>query len=166
MHAQLTPELTARLGRLTIKQAIRSKHALAIRTPCDIPTIHITPDIISFLHTRGCRFSPDIGMWAARHGHLDMVAALFNLIAPWDEACEHAAQGGHLRVLQWLRAHGCPWGMTCAGAAKGGHLGVLQWARANQCPWDRYTCVLARQHGNLDVVNWARDNGCTDYVWV
>ena len=89
-----------------------------------------------------------------------------------DQTCIWAAFHGHLEVMKWLRAKGCPWGFrTSFKAAQGGQLEMLQWMRAQDppCPWNSSVCYHAALHGHLEVLRWARSQGCPwdkDLIWV
>jgi len=78
------------------------------------------------------------------------------------DCCAIAARAGHLEVLAWLWENDCPWdgGWTCASAAAGRHLEVLKWARAHGFAWDADTVEEATAAEHDDVLQWALANGC------
>ena len=118
-----------------------------------------------WLLDRGRKGNDSHIQWAAKGGHVDVVALLWKRVG-LDES-QHAvlslmsAESGSIPMLQWVVDHGLSLtSKACEGAAMWGRHDALRFLRSHHCPWDGWTFVEAARYGHLDILQWALANGC------
>ena len=120
---------------------------------------------VEWLLDRGCKGWSNHFYWAARGGHVDVVALLWKRVdidqSQHAELVMASAQSGSLPMLQWVVERRLPLiSNACTWAASRGHLDALRFLRSHHCPWDGATLKGAAINGHLDILQWALANGC------
>eukprot|EP00953_Heterococcus_sp_UTEX-ZZ885_P001576 1372-Heterococcus_DN1.PRE.3 len=181
---------------LFLKGVVRAGHLAALIWVCGkkrvYPFENIMEDaamsgnveLLMWLRSCRCAFSPATSFTAAKAGHLPAVMYLFS-----NYVCDAQTCNGHLPILQWLVLNGCPWNTstftnaavkrndvpmlawvkeqgvvfnakTMKADAEKGHLAVCQYLRAEQCEWDVTACFWAAYGNHIDTLRWLHENGC------
>jgi hypothetical protein len=100
---------------------------------------------------------------------MDILEFLRSKKCPWTpKTFSRAVATGNIFRVQWFHENGCPWDKrSCLSAARGGHLKILRYLRENGCPWDpELTTSEAAHHKKFRSLKWILENGGWWSTWV
>lgn len=124
-------------------------------------------DMLAWLRSIGCTFGEEAVSAAARNGHVLTIAWLFDHGAvPSSAPFWSAARNGHVDALKALVAHGChPRAESIEGACCGGHVLAIEYLDGLGVDWHPYATFAAAMQGHLHVLQWSIDHGHPLDLW-
>jgi hypothetical protein len=119
------------------------------------------PDMIRFLHGRGCTMWGMATMNAAYHGNLDLLRYIHANGSPLDFNClSYATLYEHWACFTYLIEHDCFYTPEIAAMVANRSLSMFQYLRARGYDYDAQECMLhAMYGGHIETMQYLRNEG-------